>query len=159
MAPTFSCTYSHFRFIKTGLIEKPRIYPKMHTSKRHQLCRKYEKEKACVGKKLAFSMTQNQVIFAASYKNCPACHHCSPSIWPAPPAEPHDKSSVPFDSDWSLTISASRHHTNIFHRLRKVNSFSFPFSVCLWRYLASSIHPREFWLYHVVFIASVISLP
>lgn len=57
-------------------------------------------------------MTQNRLIFAASYKSCPACYHRCPHTRPAPPAEPRARSSAPFGPSRSLTLSASRHRAN-----------------------------------------------
>lgn len=60
-------------------------------------------------------MTQNRLIFAASYKSCPACYHRCPHTRPAPPAEPRARSSAPFGPSRSLTLSASRHRANASH--------------------------------------------
>ena len=56
-------------------------------------------------------MTQTRVIFAASYKSCPACYHRSPNTQPVPPAEPCAGSPSPFGPSRSLTMSASRYRS------------------------------------------------
>ena len=56
-------------------------------------------------------MTQTRVIFAASYKSCPACYHRSPNTRPVPPAEPCAGSPAPFGPSRSLTMSASRYRS------------------------------------------------
>lgn len=73
-APAFFCTYSHFRFLINSPLRKALNLPQKCTrAKRHQLCRKCVKDNACIGKKFAFSTTQNWVIFGILYKECPAC--------------------------------------------------------------------------------------
>ena len=60
-------------------------------------------------------MTQTRVIFAASYKSCPACYYRSPNTWPVPPAEPCAGLPAPFGPSRSLTMSASRYCSNTPH--------------------------------------------
>ena len=86
-------------------------------------------------------MTQTRVIFAASYKSCPACYYRSPNTWPVPPAEPCAGLPAPFGPSRSLTMSASRYCSNAPHTDSEESIAPRPIQCWRKRCPATCLHP------------------